>query len=100
MKKLLGLSTLLILVLPLVVYLFACCRGGDGGTTLTSGGTTTAVNSGTHGAQSTQTGTRGAADQRAVINLKDIASQETLSPPAPKAPKAIHRPLPGPNRRL
>jgi hypothetical protein len=49
-------------------------------------------------AQSTQTGTPEAADQRAVVNLKDIATQETLSPPAPKAPKVIHRPLPGPER--
>lgn len=97
MMKLPVLSVLL-LSFALTVYLFACTRGGDGGTTLSRGGTTTAIDSGSYGAQSTQTGTPGVADQRTIVNFKTIVTQETLSPSASKAPKAIHRPLPGPER--
>ena len=98
MKKLPVFSALFLFGFAVTVCLFSFSSSGDGGTTLSSGEAITPLNSATQEAQSTQTGSAGQANQRTVVNLKDIASQETLSPPGPKAPKVIHRPLPDPKR--
>jgi hypothetical protein len=86
-----------LLIYSLTVSLFACDRGGGDGTALSCDGTITPDTT-TRETQSKQTGTPGAAAQRAVINVKDIANQEKLSPSEAKTPKAIHRPLSGPDR--
>ena len=49
-------------------------------------------------AQEVIKGTPGIAAQRAVVNVEALARQEALAPPAPRVPKVMHAPLPGPRR--
>jgi hypothetical protein len=43
-------------------------------------------------------GTPGVASRRAVISITELAAQAAFAPTRPRAPKAIHPPLPGPPR--
>ena len=49
-------------------------------------------------AQQPQSGDAGVADQAAVVNFSELARQEALAPPAPRPPRVIHSPMPGPAR--
>src|SRR6266849_2820346 len=43
-----------------------------------------------------QAGIAGVADRKATVNFTDLSRQEARAPLAPKAPKLIHSPMPGP----
>jgi uncharacterized repeat protein (TIGR01451 family) len=47
-------------------------------------------------AQAPHAGIAGMAGRKATVNFADLALQEARAPLAPKAPRAIHRPMPGP----
>jgi len=48
------------------------------------------------GTAAPQKGVAGVADRQATVNFSELAEQEARAPRTPKAPKAIHAPLPGP----
>jgi uncharacterized repeat protein (TIGR01451 family) len=43
-----------------------------------------------------QAGIAGVADRKATVNFTDLARQEARAPLAPRTPKAVHSPMPGP----
>lgn len=47
-------------------------------------------------AQGPRSGIAGTADRTATVNFAELAAQEARAPAAIRAPKAIHRPMPGP----